>query len=71
MRPVLMTAMTTILAMSTMVFSSDMGSDMARPMAVVIIGGLLYGTLLTLFVIPCIYDWMIRRKNDKKKEAEA
>ena len=71
LRPVLMTAMTTILAMSTMVFSSDMGSDMARPMAVVIIGGLLYGTLLTLFVIPCIYDWMMRRKKDKKKEAEA
>lgn len=71
LRPVLMTALTTILAMSTMVFSSDMGSDMARPMAVVIIGGLLYGTLLTLFVIPCIYDWMIRRKKDKKKEGEA
>ena len=71
LRPVLMTALTTILAMSTMVFSSDMGSDMARPMAVVIIGGLLYGTLLTLFVIPCIYDWMIRRKKDKKKEAAA
>ena len=71
LRPVLMTAMTTILAMSTMVFSSDMGSDMARPMVVVIIGGLLYGTLLTLFVIPCIYDWMMRRKKDKKKEAEA
>ena len=71
LRPVLMTAMTTILAMSTMVFSSDMGSDMARPMAVVIIGGLLYGTLLTLFVIPCIYDWMMRRKKDKKREAEA
>ena len=33
-----------------------MGADMAQPMAVVAIGGLLYGTLLTLFVVPCIYD---------------
>lgn len=56
MRPVLMTAMTTILALSTMVFSHDMGADMSRPMSVVTIGGLTYGTLLTLIVIPCIYD---------------
>ena len=56
LRPVLMTALTTILALSTMVFSSDMGSEMARPMALVTIGGLIYGTLLTLIVIPCIYD---------------
>ena len=66
LRPVLMTALTTILAMSTMVFSHDMGSEMARPMAVVTVGGLLYGTLLTLFVIPCIYDWFMR---EKKKPA--
>lgn len=68
LRPVLMTALTTILAMSTMVFSRDMGADMARPMAVVIIGGLTYGTLLTLFVIPCVYDWFTGKK--KKERAE-
>ncbi|MCI8416727.1 MAG: MMPL family transporter [Lachnospiraceae bacterium] len=71
LRPVLMTALTTILAMSTMVVSSDMGADMARPMAVVTIGGLLYGTLLTLFVIPCIYDWFIRGKKSTKEETAA
>ena len=60
LRPVLMTALTTILALSTMVFSQDMGAEMAKPMAVVTIGGLLYGTLLTLVVIPCIYDIFIR-----------
>ena len=65
LRPVLMTALTTILALSTMVFSSDMGSEMGKPMAVVTIGGLLYGTLLTLVVIPCIYDIMIRDKKAK------
>ncbi len=59
LRPVLMTALTTILALSTMVFSRDMGAEMMRPMAIVTIGGLVYGTLLTLIVIPCIYDLFI------------
>lgn len=65
LRPVLMTALTTILAMSTMVFSHDMGSEMAKPMAIVTIGGLAYGTLLTLFVIPCVYDIFHREKKEK------
>ena len=56
LRPVLMTALTTILAMSTMVFSNDMGGELGKPMAVVTVGGLAYGTLLTLIVIPCVYD---------------
>ncbi|MDE6924333.1 MAG: efflux RND transporter permease subunit, partial [Acetatifactor sp.] len=68
LRPVLMTALTTILALSTMVFSNDMGSEMGKPMAVVTIGGLLYGTLLTLVVIPCVYDVLNREKKQKKDE---
>lgn len=70
LRPVLMTALTTILAMSTMVFSRNMGADMSRPMAIVVIGGLLYGTLLTLIVIPCVYDLFTGKKKLglKKKE---
>lgn len=68
LRPVLMTALTTILALSTMVFSHDMGSEMAKPMAVVTIGGLLYGTLLTLVVIPCIYDYFAGNRKDKGKQ---
>lgn len=67
LRPVLMTALTTILALSTMVFSHDMGSEMTKPMAIVTIGGLLYGTLLTLIVIPCIYDIFNRDKAAGKK----
>ncbi|MDE5866181.1 MAG: efflux RND transporter permease subunit, partial [Lachnospiraceae bacterium] len=66
MRPVMMTALTTILALSTMAFSNDMGADMSKPMSVVTIGGLVYGTLLTLIVIPCIYDMFIG--SGKKKE---
>ncbi|RKI93516.1 acriflavin resistance protein [Parablautia intestinalis] len=62
LRPVLMTALTTILALCTMVTGNDMGSEMGRPMAVVTIGGLVYGTLLTLVVIPCIYDIFSREK---------
>ena len=66
-----MTALTTILALCTMVFSKDMGSEMARPMAVVTIGGLVYGTLLTLIVIPCVYDMFNRDKKKKVTEEEA
>lgn len=69
-RPVLMTALTTILALSTMAFSDDMGADMSKPMSVVTIGGLVYGTLLTLVVIPCIYDIFTRKKR-KARETEA
>nr|MCR5720634.1 efflux RND transporter permease subunit [Lachnospiraceae bacterium] len=69
LRPVLMTALTTILALSTMVFSREMGADMARPMALVTIGGLVYGTLLTLFVIPCIYE-VFNKKREKKPKRE-
>ena len=65
MRPILMTALTTILGLSTMSAGVGMGSEMVQPMAVVTIGGLLYGTFLTLFVIPCVYD-LLNRKNYKK-----
>ena len=64
LRPVLMTALTTILSLSTMVFSNAMGAEMTKPMAIVTIGGLVYGTLLTLFVIPAIYD--VFMKKDKR-----
>lgn len=67
LRPVLMTALTTILALSTTVFSNDMGSEMMKPMSIVTIGGLLYGTLLTLFVIPCIYDLFHPEKRMPRK----
>lgn len=67
MRPVLMTALTTILALSTMAFSDDMGADLSKPMSVVTIGGLIFGTLMTLIVVPCIYDIFMK---EEKNEAE-
>lgn len=66
MRPILMTALTTILAMSTMAFSNDMASAMGKGMAIVVIGGLTYGTLMTLFIVPVFYDIIYRKKEMKK-----
>ena len=68
LRPIFMTALTTILGLSTMALGAGMGSDMVQPMAIVTIGGLIYGTLLTLFVIPCIYDLFNRNKSMVEEE---
>ena len=54
MRPILMTALTTILAMSTLAFSQDSTAAMSRGMAIVTIGGLAYATLMTLFIVPVL-----------------
>lgn len=69
LRPILMTALTTILGLLPMIISSDSGSDMIRPMSIVTIGGLIYGTLLTLFVVPCIYA-ILNRKKDRAVHME-
>ena len=68
LRPILMTAMTTILAMFTSAIGIGDGSDMIKPMAIAIIGGLVYGTILTLIVIPCIYDAFNREKSMVEEE---
>ena len=68
LRPILMTALTTILAMSTMAMGLGSGSEMMQPMAIVTEGGMLYGTLLTLIVVPCIYDLFTRNKSMVEEE---
>lgn len=70
LRPILMTAVTTVLGLLPMVAGGSMGTDMTRPMAIVTIGGLIYGTLLTLFVVPCIYDLLNRKKDITEKDIE-
>ena len=65
MRPILMTALTTILAMSTMAFSTGMGAELSKPMALVTMGGLGYATLLTLFIVPVFYDLLFRKPMKK------
>ena len=67
-RPILMTVLTTVLAMLTTALGIGDGSDMMRPMAITLIGGLVYGTILTLIVIPCIYDLFNREKDMTEEE---
>lgn len=62
MRPIIMTALTTILSMSVMVFSQDAGNAMQKSMAIVVCIGLLYSTLMTLFIVPVLYDIMYRKQ---------
>lgn len=62
MRPILMTALTTILAMASLLFGDDLSSQMSRGMAIVVAGGLAYATLMTLFIIPVMYDILFKKK---------
>ena len=61
MRPILMTTLTTVLAMLQMVFSDDMASQLMSGMAIVIICGLSYATLMTLYIVPILYDILFRK----------
>ena len=62
LRPVLMTSLTTILAMIPMVFSKSIGSELWGPLGITIIGGLLVSMLITLILVPCFYAVMNLRK---------
>lgn len=62
MRPIFMTALTTILAESNMIVGDDMGAQLGRGMALVIAGGLAYATLMTLFVVPVMYDILFKKQ---------
>lgn len=64
MRPIIMTALTTIIALSTMSLGVGTGTEMIQPMAITAIGGLIYATLLTLIIIPVLYDIMYRRPDE-------
>ena len=61
MRPILMTALTTILAMLPLVLSQQIGTSMERGMALVVVGGLAYATLMTLYIVPVLYDLLYRK----------
>ena len=62
LRPVLMTATTTILGLLPLLLSRGIGSEVQRPLAVVVVSGLLTSMLLTLFVIPSLYGWFEARR---------
>ncbi|MBR1773329.1 MAG: efflux RND transporter permease subunit [Eubacterium sp.] len=68
LRPVLMTALTTIISMSTMAIGMGKGVEMSQPMAIVVVGGLVYGTILTLVLVPCLYDAFNKEKDMREEE---
>jgi len=65
LRPVLMTALVASLGFIPMAFNTGPGSEVQRPLATVVIGGLVTSTLLTLMVLPNIYYWMEKRKHKR------
>ncbi|SHE67477.1 efflux RND transporter permease subunit [Alkalibacter saccharofermentans] len=70
-RPILMTAITTILGLSTLSVGMGMGAEMLQPLAITAIGGLTYATLLTLFVVPVMYDLFHPKSKIKSGEETA
>jgi len=71
LRPVLMTALTTVISMSTMAMGYGQGTEMGRPMAMVVVGGMIYGTILTLVMVPCLYDAFNREKDMRDYDIDA
>jgi len=70
MRPILMTTITTILGLIDMAVRESAGTALMQPVAVVCIGGLAYATLMTLFVVPCIYDLLNKKELRNVREED-
>ena len=64
LRPIIMTSLTTIFAMVPLLFSSDMGSELQKPLSIAMIGTMSVGTAVSLFIIPLLY-WFIYRKKEE------
>jgi cobalt-zinc-cadmium resistance protein CzcA len=70
LRPVLMTALVASLGFIPMAFNVGPGSEVQRPLASVVIGGLITATFLTLFVLPTIYEWIEKKYPDKSGQSQ-
>lgn len=70
MRPILITAITTVLGLSTMALGIGTGSEIMQPIAIVCIGGLLYATIMTLYIVPVIYDILSKKELCKVSESD-
>ena len=70
LRPILMTSLTTILGLIVTALAKNAGTALIQPIALVCIGGLLYATLMTLFVVPCMYEIMNRKALRQVNEEE-
>jgi cobalt-zinc-cadmium resistance protein CzcA len=67
LRPVLMTAMVEIFGLIPFLLATGVGSEILRPLAIVVIGGLLTSTALTLIFLPVVYEWMETRREGKER----
>lgn len=67
LKPIVMTSLTTILAMVPVLFTSDIGSELQRPLAISLIGSMIAGTIISIFVIPLFYYLIYRNKNESTK----
>ena len=70
LRPILMTSLTTILGLIVMALGLDVGTMLMQPVAIVCIGGLAYATVMTLFVVPCMYDLVNKKEPDIVSEED-
>jgi HAE1 family hydrophobic/amphiphilic exporter-1 len=71
LRPILMTTLTTILGLVPMAFFPGEGSELVAPIGKTVLGGLSFGTLMTLFLMPAVYALMNRRSDMRKSRAQA
>jgi cobalt-zinc-cadmium resistance protein CzcA len=71
LRPVLMTATITVLSLVPLLFAQGPGSEIQRPLAVVVVGGLISSTILTLLVLPVLYSWFGKRRIEDKAPASS
>lgn len=67
LRPIIMTSLTTIFAMVPLLFSSDMGSELQKPLSIAMIGTMSIGTAVSLFIIPLLYWFIYRKKEEVRK----
>ena len=72
LRPILMTTLTTVLALVPLALGIGKGSELLQPMGIVVIGGMLLGTLVTLVLIPTVYTLIakVKIKREEKKTPE-
>jgi heavy metal efflux system protein len=69
LRPVLMTALVALLGLIPLALAHGIGSEVQRPLAVVVIGGLITSTLLTLVVLPALFPWFEERRQEEPQVA--
>jgi multidrug efflux pump subunit AcrB len=68
LKAIIMTSLTSIVCMAPLLFTSDLGSQLEKPLAIATIGGMIMGTPVSLFVVPIIYWQIYRTKNQKKNK---